>query len=564
MKARIARALDIACATDLTVATFHGFSFRHLKRNPQMAGLSERFQLWDAPQQRHVFNSRRMWWNEDVNILDIIAGAKERLQDAESFAAGIDPSDEVLVNAVQFFRVYEQALNSAGAIDFSDMVPLVVRAMTRDAAYSEAITGAYDHLLVDEYQDINPGQIELIDRFVQAGGHLWAVGEDDQTLYAFRAADLRYTLDFPHKYRGAHVHVLDRNYRSAARIVAAAKRLIANNHARRHKDYKPVIADAGEIVIRGYSSPEIEARQVARGVVKLLKHHSPRHIAVLYRVGAVGLALQPALQKLQVPYEVRGAGDFWQGVAAKLVVGSLYYLRDGDSVEAMSRMGSGRRADIIRRKLDLAASEARRMMLEQLDHPPRHLPCLDLGGAVAPDDDLARIGNHRLVVFVSPGVIVRDQLLGGCYDPRCRTIVAIQNVNMRAAVLVRKVERIAHVRCPERVERLVIIANRPQVHPRLHEAIDQLDLAGVDVLIFVNEKMVVCARDSLAVGGIPGHGPNHKRHHIGKVDRTGTVESPLVDPEELHRIHQHLVAGINARGEAFRILKALLGAGEDG
>ena len=360
MKARIARALDIACATDLTVATFHAFSFRHLKRNPQMAGLSERFQLWDAPQQRHVFNSRRMWWNEDVNILDIIAGAKERLQDAESFAAGIDPSDEVLVNAVQFFRVYERALNSAGAIDFSDMVPLVVRAMTRDAAYSEAITGAYDHLLVDEYQDINPGQIELIDRFVQAGVHLWAVGDDDQTLYAFRAADVRYTLDFPHKYRGAHVHVLDRNYRSAARIVAAAKRLIANNHARRHKDYQPVIADAGEIVIRGYSSPEIEARQVARGVVKLLKHHSPSHIAVLYRVGAVGLALQPALQKLQVPYEVRGAGDFWQGVAAKLVVGSLYYLRDGDSVEAMSRMGSGRRADIIRRKLDLAASEERR------------------------------------------------------------------------------------------------------------------------------------------------------------------------------------------------------------
>jgi DNA helicase II / ATP-dependent DNA helicase PcrA len=185
-------------------------------------------------------------------------------------------------------------------------------------------------------------------------------GTRTSTYWTSSPAPRNYTLDFPHKYRGAQVHVLDRNYRSAARIVAAAKRLIANNHARRPKDYQPVIADAGEIVIRGYSSPEIEARQVARGVVKLLKHHSPRHIAVLYRVGAVGLALQPALQKLQVPYEVRGAGDFWQGVAAKLVLGSLYYLRDGESVEAMSRMGSGRRADIIRRKLDLAASEERR------------------------------------------------------------------------------------------------------------------------------------------------------------------------------------------------------------
>jgi ATP-dependent DNA helicase UvrD/PcrA len=360
MKARIARALDLSSATDLTVATFHGFAFRHLKRNPQVAGLSEQFQLWDTAQQRHVFSSRRMWWNEDIDILDIIAGAKERLQDAESFAAGIDGSDEVLVNAAHFFSVYQRALKSAGAIDFADMVPLVVRAMARDVAYAEAIMGAYDHLLVDEYQDINPGQVELIDRFVQAGVHLWAVGDDDQTLYAFRAADVRYTLDFPQKYRGAQIHVLDHNYRSAARIVAAAKRLITNNRARRNKDYQPVIADAGEIVIRGYASPEIEARQVARGVAKLLKQHPPRRIAVLYRVGSVGLALQPALQRLRIPYEVRGAGDLWQGVAAKLIVGSLYYLRDGESVEAMSRMGSSRRADIMRRKLDLAGNDERR------------------------------------------------------------------------------------------------------------------------------------------------------------------------------------------------------------
>jgi DNA helicase-2/ATP-dependent DNA helicase PcrA len=356
MKARIAQALDLPSARDLTVATFHGFAFRHLRRNPQLAGLSEHFQLWDTPQQRHVFNSRRMWWNEDIDILDIIAGAKERLLDAESFAAEVDGNDEVLGNAVNFFRVYEQVLKSAGAIDFADMVPLVVRAMDKSPAYAATITGAYDHLLVDEYQDVNPGQVELIDRFVQTGRTLWVVGDDDQTLYAFRAADVRYTLDFPQKYRGAQVHVLDRNYRSAARIVAAAKRLIANNRARRDKNYQPVVADAGEIVIRGYGTPEIEARQVARGVARLLKQHSPRQIAVLYRTGSVGLALQPALQKLKIPYEVRGAGDLWQGVAAKLVVGSLYYLRDGESVEAMSRMGSGRRADIIRRKLDQAAN----------------------------------------------------------------------------------------------------------------------------------------------------------------------------------------------------------------
>src|SRR5712692_5816652 len=96
MRSRIATALDLASAADMSIATFHGFTFRHLRRNPQLAGLSERFQLWDTPQQRHVFSSRRMWWNEEIDILEVIAGAKERLLDAAGFAAGINPDDEVL------------------------------------------------------------------------------------------------------------------------------------------------------------------------------------------------------------------------------------------------------------------------------------------------------------------------------------------------------------------------------------------------------------------------------------------------------------------------------------
>src|SRR3982074_1284717 len=99
MKARIVQALDLDATHDLTVATFHGFAFRHLRRNPQLAGLSERFPLWDTPQQRHVFNSRRMWWNEESDILHIIAGAKERLLDADGFAQSIDENDEVMGKA---------------------------------------------------------------------------------------------------------------------------------------------------------------------------------------------------------------------------------------------------------------------------------------------------------------------------------------------------------------------------------------------------------------------------------------------------------------------------------
>jgi DNA helicase II / ATP-dependent DNA helicase PcrA len=215
---------------------------------------------------------------------------------------------------VEFFRVYESSLRDAGAIDFADMVPLVVRTMDDNPSYAVAITGAYDHVLVDEYQDINPGQIKLVDRFVAAGVKLWAVGDDDQTLYAFRAADVRFILDFAHKYRDVQVHVIDRNYRSATQIVAAAGRLIGHNRTRYEKDCKPVTTDAGEMVIRGYRTAEIEARQVAKGVAHLLgRGYSPQQIAVLYRTGAVGLALQPALRGMQIPYEAPAiCGRAWR------------------------------------------------------------------------------------------------------------------------------------------------------------------------------------------------------------------------------------------------------------
>ncbi len=150
LKARLVKLLDLPSPKGLPIATFHAFAFRQLRRDPAAAGLPERFPLWDAAEQRQIFSSRRMWWNEDQDILDIIGGAKERLLDAAAFerAAG---DDEVLKEAAVFFRVNETALKAAGAIDFADMVPLVTDAMDRSESYRRTITSAFDHLLVDEY-----------------------------------------------------------------------------------------------------------------------------------------------------------------------------------------------------------------------------------------------------------------------------------------------------------------------------------------------------------------------------------------------------------------------------
>lgn len=353
MHGRIAGILQLGSVAALNIMTFHAFAFRLLRRNPGAAGLPERFQLWDTAEQRRVFTSRQMWWNQEQDILEIIGGAKERLLDAAGFEATIDPDNDVLVEAVGYFQVYEQALRAAGAIDFADMVPLIVKAMRSDASYKGEITGAFDHVLVDEYQDVNPGQILLVDHFINDDLGFWAVGDDDQTLYSFRASDVRHVLEFTTRYPAAITHVLDRNYRSSPEIVLSAKRLIRHNRSRIDKDYQPVVSVPGELVIRGYSSPEIEARQVAGAIARLLERgNAGESIAILYRTATVGLPFQIPRKDLGIPFDVRGGADLWQSVPARLVVGSLLYLRDGDSRETMSRLGANKRASIIREQLD--------------------------------------------------------------------------------------------------------------------------------------------------------------------------------------------------------------------
>lgn len=371
MRVRIAQVLGRDPDQGLRVMTFHAFAYRHLRHSPQVAGLPPSFQLWDNVVRRNVFHSRQMWWNEEIDIFDIIDGMKERLVDAAAFArlAQTPSAPPYYAKAVPFFAEYEAALREAGAIDFADMAPLLEQAMRRHPAFRQMVVEAFDHLLVDEYQDVNPGQLALIDHFVAAGTHLWAVGDDDQTLFAFRASNIRHVLDFDQRHRNAAIHVLDRNYRSSPEIASVAKTLIRNNHERADKDYLAVLPEQENVVLRGYRTAEIEARQVAAAIATLLDDgHPPREIAALYRAGTVGLPLQAALKDLNIPFEVRGSGDLWQNNAAKLVIGALHYLRDGATPAAMSRLGNGRRAETIVGRLDEVRPPDRRDFKTACNH----------------------------------------------------------------------------------------------------------------------------------------------------------------------------------------------------
>ena len=237
------------------------------------------------------------------------------------------------------------------------------------------MTGAYDHLLVDEYQDINPATGRA-DRSLRARGRQ-PVGGRRRRPDALRVPRRRHTFH-PRLSRASiaasQVHVLTAITVPRRRSSRPRKRLIGNNRARRDKNYQSVAAEAGEIVIRGYRTPEIEARQVARAVAKLLAHgHAPRQIAVLYR-DRCGRARAPAGPAGARTFPTRCVAPATCGKAWRpgWWSGSLHYLRDGESVEAMSRMGSGRRAQMIRRRLDQAPATRSDGLRRRLPAGPRY------------------------------------------------------------------------------------------------------------------------------------------------------------------------------------------------
>ena len=195
-----------------------------------------------------------------------------------------------------------------------------------------------------------------------------------------------------------------------------------------------------------------------------------------------------------------------------------------------------------------------------LDQPldrSRHLPRLDVRSTIPTDGNLAGAVDNRLIVLVAPDAVFGDQSLGCADDLRCRAIIAVQHMNLRARVSPWKVNDEPHVGSPKGVERLVVIADHPQVRARFHEVIEQPNLSGVDVLIFVDEHMVVRAGDRRRIGGIPIHCPHHQRHHVGEVDGAGGAKGFLVDLEEINRVAENLVIA-DLRGEARGVQEALL------
>ncbi len=336
-------------AEGMWISTFHSACVRILRREAEHFGFTKNFTIYDSADSRALL--KRIIKDLDADTFGFtvssasgrISKLKNELQDVESYARGVNFEDPTERMFVEIFRQYTRDLARANAFDFDDLIGQTVylfRAFPQVAALYQR---RFRHILVDEYQDTNHAQYALIreltrpprtDLLENATGFdgsilrdptrelppasLTVVGDSDQSIYAFRGADIRNIVEFERDFPGAKVVLLEQNYRSTQNILSAANAVISNNFDRKDKKLFTVVGDGEKIVgFTGYSQHD-EAQFIADEITTLHDAGTEyRDIAVFYRTNAQTRALEEVFIRSALPYRVLGGTKFYERAEIK-------------------------------------------------------------------------------------------------------------------------------------------------------------------------------------------------------------------------------------------------------
>ena len=327
MKERIERAVGESAAR-LWVGTFHATAVRILRREAAALDRPRSFAIYDREDQESVLREilRRLQLPEAAyrlgTVLSRISDAKNALvTPAEAARLAVSPYEKQIAEC---YALYSDALRAAGAFDFDDLIAVTVRLLERPE-FGERYARRFEHVLVDEYQDTNHAQFRLVAALSRVHRNLFVVGDDDQSIYGWRGADLANVLDFETTFPGAAVVRLEQNYRSTGNILKAANAVIANNQARKGKNLWCDRED-GALLRFVLAADEVDEAGRIRAFLEEHVRGGGRfdECAVLYRTNAQSRALETELRQRAILYEIVGGVAFYQRREVKDV---LAYLR---------------------------------------------------------------------------------------------------------------------------------------------------------------------------------------------------------------------------------------------
>ncbi|NBH15279.1 DNA helicase PcrA [Lachnospiraceae bacterium] len=322
-------------AESVWVSTFHSTCVRILRRYIDRLGYDNNFTIYDADDQKtvmkevckHLQIDTKMY--KEKSFLGVISSAKDELISPEEFtlrAAG----DFAKERQAAVYREYQAALRKNNALDFDDLIVKTVELFQNDAQVLDSYQERFRYIMVDEYQDTNTAQFQLIKLLAGKYRNLCVVGDDDQSIYKFRGANIRNILNFEEVYPDARVIKLEQNYRSTKNILNAANMVIANNVGRKSKELWTDNDEGEKINFQQFDSGSEEATYIVKDIRNKVQEGKCQYgdCAILYRTNAQSRLFEERFVVSGIPYRIVGGVNFY---ARKEIKDLLAYLKTIDN-----------------------------------------------------------------------------------------------------------------------------------------------------------------------------------------------------------------------------------------
>jgi DNA helicase-2/ATP-dependent DNA helicase PcrA len=350
MKERLQRLLG-RTGQGLWILTFHAACGRILRREAQRLGYRSNFTIYDQADQVRLVKQCLEELERDPKrftprgIHNQISQAKNRLISPDEYANQVQSFYDQTVADV--YQLYQRRMFASNAVDFDDLLMLTVDVLERFPDVREKWQKAFRYILVDEYQDTNHAQYRLLQLLAEKHQNLMAVGDPDQSIYAFRGADINNILDFERDFPGTRTIALEQNYRSTNSILDAANTVISNNRERKPKELWSELGDGEPVRVLEVEDEHAEARFVAAGIAALVEEgFSGDEVAIFYRTNAQSRVLEDVLVRQGVGYQVIGGPRFYERAEIKDAIAYLQVIDNPYDAVSLQRIANRPRRGI--------------------------------------------------------------------------------------------------------------------------------------------------------------------------------------------------------------------------
>lgn len=345
MRERVEETIKELDTKDMWITTFHSCCVRILRKGINRIGYNRSFVIYDSSDQITLIKDCLKELNlsdkvfEPKSVISVISSAKDKLQSPSKFR-DLYKNDVRMSKIADIYALYQDRLKRNSALDFDDLIYKTVELFKEDPETLEFYRSRFKYIMVDEYQDTSKAQYELIKMLARQHQNICVVGDDDQSIYGWRGADIRNILEFEKDYDNVHTVKLEQNYRSTQVILDAANTVISNNIERKRKKLWSEQKD-GELIKIQLSLDELDEAEFISNTIYRLKKRDRRkfsEFAVLYRANAQARPIEDALNRSQIPYNIYGGTKFYERKEIKDLIAYLRVIQNPQDDISLKRI----------------------------------------------------------------------------------------------------------------------------------------------------------------------------------------------------------------------------------